>query len=153
MRPTLILTAVLAAVLLASCSLFGPKFVTPKLSIIGIEMGKADLFQQNLKVRMRVHNPNDRVLPIKGLSYDLEVAGEPFAHGESDAAFTVPAMGDADFDMHLTANMAGAFIRLLSRGGDARHDPIAYHITGKVELSSGMLRSIPFDEHGQFNLK
>ena len=55
---------------LAGCSML-PKFETPKLSVVGIEMQSADIFSQRLKVRMRVLNPNARELPIKGISYRI----------------------------------------------------------------------------------
>src|ERR1700742_2882091 len=73
--------AVLMVVLcLAGCSLFVPKLQAPRLSVVGVELQKGALWQQKLKVRMHVDNPNDRVLPIKGITYTLEVNGQEFAH-------------------------------------------------------------------------
>ena len=45
---------------LSSCSLFVPKLQTPRLSVVGVELQKGALWQQKLKVRMHVDNPNDR---------------------------------------------------------------------------------------------
>src|SRR5690242_7885742 len=81
---------------------------TPDLSIVNVELLKSDFLSQQARVRMRVQNPNDRVLPIKGLTCTVEVNGEEFAHGVSAASFTVPALGETEFDMNLTTNMAGA---------------------------------------------
>jgi LEA14-like dessication related protein len=100
-------------------------------------------------VRLHVQNPNDRVLPIKGIKYVLDVNGQEFAHGESAASFVVPALGEAEFDMNTTANMTGTLISLLGHGADS----LEYHLVGKVSLSEGLLRSIPFDEHGTFKLQ
>ncbi|MGH8261736.1 MAG: LEA type 2 family protein [Steroidobacteraceae bacterium] len=138
--------------LLAGCSLLMPRLETPRLSIVSVTLERSDLLAQHLKVRMQVENPNDRALPVKGLEYTLYVEGEEAAHGVSDASFTVPALGDAQFDMDVTANMAGTLLRLLGRGGDA-HGGIDYRIAGKVELSQGLLRSIPFEQHGAFSLR
>jgi LEA14-like dessication related protein len=135
---------------LAGCSLFVPKLQTPHLSVVRVELQKGALWQQKLKVRMHVDNPNDRELPIKGITYTLDVNGQEFAHGESGAAFVVPALGDAEFDMSMTANMAGTIISLLSHGTDAA---VEYHLVGKISLSHGLLRSVPFDQHGTFNLQ
>lgn len=135
----------------AACSMFKPKFEPPRLSVASIELGRVDLLAQQLKVRMRVENPNDRVLPVEGLSYTLEVAGEEAASGVSSASFTVPALGEAEFDMEITANLAGTVLRLLSRG--SRSDRIEYHIVGKVRLSHGLRRSVPFEERGTFTLR
>lgn len=141
-----------ACSLLAACSLLVPRLQAPSLSIESIALERSDLITQHLKVHMRVDNPNDRALPVKGLSYTLYVEGEEAAQGVSDASFTVPALGEAEFDMHVTANMAGTLLRLLAGGADAR-DRIDYRIVGKVELSSGLMRSISFDRRATFSLR
>lgn len=137
------------AVALGACSLFVPKLQPPTLSVVNVELLKGDLWHQQLKVRMRVQNPNERALPIKGLSYRLDLDGEEFAHGQSAASFVVPASGEAEFDMSVSANMAGVLVKLLAQGGGQ----IDYHLVGKISLSQGLLRSVPFDEHGSFKLQ
>lgn len=144
------MAVVLAVVGLSGCSLFVPKLQAPRLSVVDLQLQKGQLWQQKLKVRMHVENPNDRVLPIKGITYTLDVNGQEFAHGESAASFVVPALGDAEFDMNMTANMAGTIISLLQHGTDSS---IEYQLRGKVSLSEGLLRSIPFDQHGTFKLQ
>jgi len=144
------LSVVLALLSLSACSLFVPKLEPPRLSVVSIDFLKGALWQQKLRVRLQVDNPNDRALPIKGITYTLEVNGQEFAHGESATSFDVPALGQAEFDMNMTANMAGTIISLLSHGGDAT---VEYHLVGRVSLSHGLLRSIPFDQHGTFNLR
>ncbi len=148
--PPLVLAGFVALFALAGCSLFVPKLAAPHLSVVGVELQKGALWQQKLKVRMHVENPNDRVLPIKGIVYSLDVNGQEFAHGESAASFVVPALGEAEFDMNMTANMAGTIISLLSHGTNAN---VEYHLTGKISLTEGLLRSVPFDQHGTFRLQ
>lgn len=141
-----------AGSVLAACSLLAPRLQTPTLSVESIALQRGDLIKQQLEVRMRVENPNDRALPVSSLEYTLYIEGEEAAHGASDAGFTVPALGETRFDMHVTANMAGALLRLIARAGSgaARID---YRVAGKVELASGLKRSIPFDHRGTFNLR
>lgn len=141
----------LAAALLSACAL-APKLEAPKLSIVDAQVLSTDLWSQRLKLRLRVQNPNDRALPVKGLEYTIEVEGQQFASGESAASFVVPAMGQAEFDTNVTTNLAGALMKLLSHGPNAGHD-VSYRLSGKVSLSEGFLRSIPFDERGTFKLQ
>ena len=141
-----------AALLLAACALT-PKFTPPRLSVVDVQIESSDLWEQRLKVRMRVQNPNDRRLPVKGLEYTLEVEGQQFASGASAASFVVPAMGEAEFDMNVTTNLAGTLIKLLGRGSDALGQTVAYRLTGKIALSEGLMRSIPFEERGTFRLQ
>ena len=144
----LLAAAVLAV---AGCSALGYKFETPQLTIVQVELVKGDLLQQNLRVRLHVRNPNRRELPVSGITYEIEVAGEKFAHGESERDFTVPALGETEFDVGVTANAAGVLLRLAT--GGIRSDAVDYRLVGKVNLKSGLLRSLPFEQRGKVNLR
>jgi LEA14-like dessication related protein len=138
------------ALLVASCA--SPfQLEAPNLSVLSIKMQSADIFSQRVLVRMRVQNPNARSLPIKGITYRIEVNGAELADGSSNTPFEVPAMGEAEFDAQLTANLASALAQFLSKKGS--QDSVEYRLIGSVALSSGFLRRIPFDERGRINLK
>jgi len=145
--------AALAAVALLGCGCaLAPKFTTPTLTVAGVRLEGADLLAQHLKVRVHVQNPNDRRLPVKGIEYTLDIDGQPFASGDSAASFVVPALGEAEFDMNVTTNVAGTLVRLLARAPDQRAS-VPYRLTGKISLSEGWLQSIPFEQRGTFNLQ
>jgi LEA14-like dessication related protein len=144
--------ALLGATLLGACAL-APKLETPRLSVAEVQIVSSELWEQHLRVRLHVQNPNDRALAVKGLEYTLEVEGQPFASGVSAASFTVPALGEAEFDMNVTTNLAGTLLRLLARGPDALGQSVAYRLAGTLSLSQGLLRTIPFEERGTFRLQ
>lgn len=125
---------------------------TPQVSFVGLKAVEASVFEQRLEVRLLVRNPNDRELPVTGLDVDVDLAGEPFAHGISARAFTVPARGEAEFDMLVTANAATALIRLAG-GGRKSREAIDYRLKGKLSTRLGLLRSIPFDESGTLSIE
>src|SRR5215510_3491997 len=77
----------------------------PQLSVVAVKLQSADLFAQKLQVRMRVQNPNSRELPVKGITYRIEVDNSELAQGLTDKPFVVPAMGEAEFDLQVTANL------------------------------------------------
>ena len=74
MRQLSCLPAAFLTAVLAGCSLFVPKLQAPALSIVNVELLKSALWEQRLKVRMRVQNPNNRILPVKGISYTMDLA-------------------------------------------------------------------------------
>ena len=150
-RPGLALTclASLSAALLGGCATV--QLEAPKLSVVSLKMQSADIFSQRLQVRMRVVNPNDRELPIKGISYRIEVNEAQLGEGETDTSFVVPAKGEAEFDMTVTANLASTLSKLFLRG--SKPESLDYRLVGSVALSSGFLRRIPFDERGSVKLK
>jgi len=139
--------------LLSACA-SQPKFEQPNLSVVGMEMLESSLFAQRLKVRVRVQNPNERELPVKGVSAKLELAGEEFATGVSAQSFVVPPFGEAEFDLMVDASMARTIIGIVGKSNkDQSRESLDYRLSGKVSLSSGFVRSIPFDESGSFELK
>src|SRR5580704_17542259 len=117
------------AVCLAACSLVAPKFERPTLLVIGIEMVNGNLLQQNFRVKFNIQNPNDRAIPVTGLHASLSVGGEHAAQGENDRAFVVPAMGNIDFDMMITANMGLALLKLANKMNQ-HADSIDYDVSG-----------------------
>lgn len=132
---------------LAGCASIPRNLETPQISFVGMRAVDASLFEQRLEVRLRVRNPNDIELPVNGLDVDVELADEPFAHGVSAREFTVPAQGEAEFDMIVTANAAAALFKIASGDRQSREE-IGYRLKGKLSTRLGFLRSIPFNETG-----
>jgi LEA14-like dessication related protein len=131
--------------LLAACAT-AQKLEPPKVSIVGLKVVSAEVWVQHLKVRLLLHNPNDRDLPVTALEYTIEIAGQNIASGSYAESFVVPAHGDAEFDTNVTANLASAVLRLLT------HVPstlVPYRLVGKITLAEGLGR-VPFEEHASF---
>ncbi len=124
----------LALLLAGGCAL-APKFKEPHLEVVDVQLLRADLLRQELRVRMAVQNPNNRELAVRSIQYEVRVGGEAFAHGESERDFKVPANGETQFDVGVTANAAAAVLRLLGSG--RMPDAVDYQITGKVMLAAG----------------
>ena len=138
------LAASLAA-LLAACAT-APKLEPPKVSITGLQVVSADVWVQHLKVRLQLHNPNDRELPVKALEYTIEIAGQDVGDGSYAESFVVPAHGDAEFDTNVTTNLAGALLKLVTH---VPHTLIPYRLAGKITLAEGLGR-IEFEAQASF---
>ena len=136
----------LAALVLTGCAALPTNLETPKVSFVSLRAVEASVFEQRLEVRMKVRNPNDIELPVNGLDVDIELAEEPFAQGVSAREFVVPARGEAEFDMLVTANAATALLKIV--GADRKTDSIDYKVKGKLSTKIGLLRTIPFEEAG-----
>lgn len=141
------MTLLSVLVLVAGCAGLPSDLKTPEVSFVGLRAVDANLFEQRLEVRMKVHNPNTIELPVKGLDVEVELANEPFAQGVSAREFVVPAGGEAEFDMIVTANAATALLKIAGSDRKSREE-IPYRVTGKLSTRIGLLRSIPFDESG-----
>ena len=142
------LPRVLTVVLLMCCAACAPKFERPNLTVSGIQMQGGNFLQQNFLVKFQVQNPNDRALPVSGLHAELNVGGQRIASGVSNRAFVVPPMGQSEFDMTVTANVAVALLQLANRHSDS----VDYEVTGAADLDLPFLHDLPFHQTGSFSL-
>jgi len=140
-----------AAVLLAGCAAIPRDLKTPEVSFVSLKALEASMFEQKLEVRLKVRNPNSIELPVNGLDVALELAGEPFAQGVSAREFVVPALGEAEFDMSVTANAVTALLKIA--GGERKSKEVDYRLKGKLSTRLGLLRTIPFEESGSLPIQ
>jgi LEA14-like dessication related protein len=147
-RTVRLLFVAACAAVLAACASVSAKLEPPGLELVGVQMLSTDMFAQRFKVRVKVINPNDLELPVRGLEYTIIMMGDSFAEGMSDQAFVLPAKGEAEFDMLVTTNFVSSFGRLLSRVQGGKLENIDYEITGKVMVDKGMVRKIPINHRG-----
>ena len=149
-RPGVIATiGVALGIALAGCASMLPKLAPPTLVITAVAIGGGNLQQQQIRLTFHATNPNDRAIAIRGIECNLELAGSPFAQGATDAPFTLPALGQTDFDLNVTANMNSVLAALA--GGFGRH-AVDYRVYGQVHLQGGLVRNIPFDQKGSVRL-
>ncbi|TJZ74828.1 LEA type 2 family protein [Chitiniphilus eburneus] len=142
MRRLLILCVTL---LLAACAGLPTNLEKPRVSLAGISLKEAGLFEQRFTLTLRVENPNNVALPIKGLDTTLAVNDKPLASGVAAQSVTIPAMGEAKLAIDVTSNLA-ALVRQL-RAANGQGAP-RYRLTGKLFVP---LRAdgIPFDLEGE----
>ena len=143
---------VLASVMLGACSTLPSDLITPKVDLVGIQMMSTDMFAQKFRMHVKVENPNDVELPVKGLEYQILLMGDSFAEGNTTDRFVLPAKGEVEFDMVVTTNFVSSFGRLLSRVGGGKLENLDYEISGDVLLEKGLMRKIPFNHRGQVDI-
>ena len=136
---------------LGACSLMAPKFNRPNVTVISIQLRSGNLLQQNFAVKLNIQNPNDRALPVRGLHAELNVGGEQIASGISDRAVVIPAFGESEFNLTITANLALALLKLADRANQ-HADSIDYDLTGAASIDLPFLRNLPFHQTGTLKL-
>lgn len=146
-----ILTLVLAALIvqLSACAGLGGLGQQPEVSVADVKLLRLGLFEQGFALQLRIRNPNDVELPISGLSFSVEVNGQPFVAGLSDQAVNVPRFGEALLAVTATSTLANALKQFheLQKGG---RDAIDYRIVGRLQLAT--IGAVPFERRGELRL-
>ncbi len=126
-----------------------PRLMPPSVSVTGIAFNGGSLTQQQLHLTLHVVNPNAREIPVRAIECGVELEDQPFAAGTTDGAFTLPASGEADFGLNVTANLNNALLSLVS---GLSHRTVDYHLYGEIHLGAGLMRTLPFDQRGRLRL-
>jgi LEA14-like dessication related protein len=148
----LCLTLLLAAGLIAGCAGLGKPLETPRISLSDIQMQKSKGLETVFLVNLRVANPNDIELDIKGLDCDLEINGKAFAYGISNTQVTVPAFGSEIIPVTVYSSVLDLVAGLF---GLQQREDLSYRVKGKVRMAGGglMPSTLPFDSKGTVSIK
>ena len=113
---------------LAGCAGVPTHFEKPTVSLAGLSLKEAGLFEQRFTLLLRVQNPNRFALPLKGLDAELAVNGKPLASGVAAQAVTVPALGDPKVEIDVGSNLATLARQLRGSAGQLPR----YRLTGRL---------------------
>jgi len=147
-RRRLDVCALVLACGLAGCASLGAKREPLSVTVSDVRMGTAGVLEQQYYVKLRVQNPNDDPVEIKGVSFDLELNGKSFAKGLGGQAVTVPRFGSEQVEVEAVSGLGGILRQIGAlNGGDGS---LKYRIKGRlVTRASG---TIPFDEKGDLRI-
>ena len=146
------ITMVTALVLLtlAGCAGVGKRLEPPRVKLATIRVEEFNVLETVFEVQLRVFNTNDTALQVKGVECELEINGQPFAIGVSEADVTIPSYGTQLLPLQVYASV---FDIIKSVQGLHNQDQLRYQINGKIRLGSGAFPSLlPFNSEGNFAL-
>lgn len=144
------LSAALSALLcVGGCRTLTPRLVPPTLTVTAVSLQGGGLRHAQVQLQVHVINPNDRAISVRSIVVNLDLAGMPFASGTNEAPFTVPANGDTDFTLDVTANVSRALLVMI---GGLGHHTVAYHLYGELHLQHSLVRTIHFAHDGRVRL-
>lgn len=123
----------------------------PRVNISNVTPQDITLFEQRFLVQLRVQNPNDFDLAVKGMTFSLDLNGKSFATGLSNKQVTIPRFGSEVVDVEMISGTTGILRQLqgLTAGAAPK---FTYRLRGKVYLEKPYSGSLPFDERGELEL-
>jgi LEA14-like dessication related protein len=139
----------LGLMLLAGCASAFSDVEPPEVSLAGLALEQPGLFEQRLRLDVRLRNPNDFALDVERLLFDLEVNDQPLGKGWTTAGFDVPAFGEAVVPVSIVVPTSGLIERMVELGTTQRLD---YRLKGEATLSNAVFGKVPFEQDGNFAL-
>jgi LEA14-like dessication related protein len=136
--------------LCVSCSAMLPKLEPPKVDLVGVAIVGGNFKAERLDFTLEVTNPNNRTLAVESIDYVLTLSGVDFGTGSNAEPFTLPALGQSEVHLQVTADLAKAAQAILSHLGDPSLD---YQVAGHVKLAHSVIPAFPFTAHGHVAIK
>ena len=129
----------------------GQRLEPPRVKLATIRVQEFNVLETVFEVQLRVFNTNESALTVRGLECELEINGQPFAIGVSDANVEIPSYGTQLLPLNVYASV---FDIIKSLQGLQKHqEQLTYQIKGKVRLGAGALPSVlPFNSEGNISL-
>lgn len=143
------LAVVLLAAWLAGCATLRRDVIEPEVRLVNLVPLEATLFEQRVRVDLRIVNPNEFPLEARGLRFELRLGGDRVATGVSDAAIRVPGLGEALVPVTVHTSSFQLVRQALSLGRDEALD---YELDGTLLLEGHFPSELEFERSGRLDL-
>ncbi len=121
----------------------------PHVDIAGIVPMEIRLLEQTFLIELRIQNPTEMDLDIAGLTFELEINGQPFARGVSNKSVKVKRLSTEIIQLKAYTGLADLLRQISEARKGSYATDFTYHLKGVLYVGSSFLR-IPFDETGKF---
>jgi LEA14-like dessication related protein len=137
--------------LLSGCAGVGKDLESPHIYLADIRLQEVKVFESIFSLELRIVNPNDISLQVKGLNCELEVNDRKFASGASNVKTEIPAYGTTILPIIVYSSSVDIVRSLLELN---QEEDLRYRIVGNVHLDGGLSipSKIPFVREGEFSL-
>ncbi len=139
--------AMLGLTALGGCAGLQLGMKKPEVTVANIRLLDGNLLEQRFLLTLRVMNPNTSEIAIEGLTFKVDLNGQPFAKGVGNQPVVIPRLGEAMVDVTATTGLGGLLRQFKAFKGREKVD---YRISGR--LVTGSFGGIDFDQTGEVEL-
>lgn len=148
MNNRFILSLFIISLVISSCAGIGQSLIqAPDLKITNVKIKNLSLTNQSIIFTLGIDNPNPFYIPLKGLTYKLDLNGAEFASGFNESEISIPASGSGIMDLSIDGNL----LSFIQKFGSISKDGISYNLSGDIALMSSSLR-FPYSQGGKLSL-
>jgi LEA14-like dessication related protein len=129
--------------IISGCAGLGKTLVPPQMTLVHLEVKEVRALEVVLQIDLRLLNPNDVPIDVKGMDCELSLNGQNFAFGVSKTDMQVPPFSTEVIPITFYSSfldLARSIIDL------ERNKSLKFEISGRVHIGNGFLfpSVIPF---------
>jgi LEA14-like dessication related protein len=144
-------TLLVMAALLAGCAGMQSGYETPQVNITSFALSpEFTALTPRFNIGVQVINPNRNALPLRGMSYGVEIEGHRILSGATPDLPRVPGYGSADFVIEASPDLLGG-MRLFSDLMAGQRQGLNYTFRARLDVGR-IMPIIDVVESGQFNM-
>lgn len=143
-----------AGILLAIVLLAGgcTQLERPDVLVTNVSPLESTMLEYRVKIALRILNPNDREIAVRGLDLRLEVNDQTLARGVAGEPFVIPALGEAETTLNASTTMFDVWRQLMVMSRN-QGQAVDYELSGRLHLEGGFPGSIPIQSTGRIDLE
>jgi len=144
----------LGLLLIAGCAGLGPSLEAPRISLVNMTPLTSEGMESTFELELRLINPNDVALNLKGIDCRLKINDSTIASGVSNQAAELPALGTLVYPVTVYASASDFIILMMRLMADSHRSPenleMIYDLEGRVFLADAMpgLNRLSFSAEG-----
>lgn len=137
--------------LMSACASWSPNYEKPQVNITSFSLApESNGLAPRFIIGLQIINPNRAALPLKGMSYSVEVENNRVLSGATPDLPRVPGYGMADFTIEASPDLLGS-ARLINRLLSGQTNSLDYNFKAKLDVGS-LMPFINIEESGKFTL-
>lgn len=153
----ILIFCIIFTVITAGCAGIQKDIKGPRVTLVHIEVEEAKALETAFQIELRIFNPNDAPLKVKGLECDLDLNGKPFATGVKKVDATIDSFGTDTISVVVYSSVLDTVSRIIGLIQQVQKkkkiDNLKYGIKGKLHIGGGTTTSVvPFKSEGDLNL-
>ena len=133
----------------AGCAPGGQATEPPEVVLVDIVPQRLTLFEQQLRVDVRIRNPTNAPLAVTGLKFNLDLNGIRLLQGLSNQSIEVPRLGEAVVSSRASTTTLSLIRQAVSLNPDK---PFEYKMEGTVFLEGIFQPRVTFKSEGKIDL-
>lgn len=130
------------------CASSGSIVESPAVDLTSVQVSEMSFTSQTFLLGFKVDNPNPFPIPVRAVNYRVRLNDQPFAGGETQSDFTVPAGGAEDFVISVDLDLLKSGMQLTSILRSGVNDRVSYEVLGDLDVDIPLVPTLRFSNSG-----